>query len=452
MPAVGTGPPLPPLQPAPILHDGTTVEDLGSRPRAILPGLPDHGPAPGPCPPAASPVVSPTAAAEEAPPRASPLSGLPSPARVSPTLPSARAIASPIEPDEPAPSYWPQVLPSPGNRSGAPPAPWRPSPPLHDEPPGAAASIPGLPSPGPPPGPPPPPPHAQSIFALGQGVGLDADPWSAKVQLPWSGDPGSMSSTGRLIGGPCCCGCVSVCAVMCAGMPVVGATVQALSGGTVVASCVTGTTGCCELCIVGTYEVKVTVSGTVVYDYTRTLTAGGHIVIALPAGASVVCCGSYAVPTSFTLTDAAGSLAFDYYSGSYYPTWYGGHAVSKTSCTVTTPNDICVVADPSTGPVRVCYQMICYGGSSPAFTLQRSWSWVYMPSTFTPIWYQDPSGFITGQPCATGPPAMCGSPHTDIATDSQNPTSTGPFAISFNPVAAGSNYTADPVGGSVAIS
>ena len=91
-------------------------------------------------------------------------------------------------------------------------------------------------------------------------------------------------------------------------------------------------------------------------------------------------------------------------------------------------------------------------GPDPTFAIQRSWSWVYQPGTLTPIWYQDPSGFVAGQPCTTGPPAMCGSPHTDVSTDAKNPTTTSPFAISFNPTPAVSNYTSDPVGGTVAIS
>ena len=193
-------------------------------------------------------------------------------------------------------------------------------------------------------------------------------------------------------------------------------------------------------------------SGQIVYSATRTLPPGGTTTIALGGNALVVCCGGYAIPETLTLTDAAGSLSFVYYPNSFYPTWYGGHAVQRASCSVTTPNNICVAAPASQGPVRVCYQMICYAGQNPTFAIQRSWSWVYQPGTLTPIWYQDPSGFVAGQPCTTGPPAMCGSPHTDVSTDAKNPTTTNPFAISFNPTPAVSNYTSDPVGGTVAIS
>ena len=102
--------------------------------------------------------------------------------------------------------------------------------------------------------------------------------------------------------------------------------------------------------------------------------------------------------------------------------------------------------------MKACYQMICYAGTQPTFSIQRSWSWVYQQGTLTPIWYQDPSGITPGQPCTTAPPASCGSPHTDTASFSANPSSTSPFALSGTPAAAAGNYTSDPVGGTVAIS
>ena len=144
-------------------------------------------------------------------------------------------------------------------------------------------------------------------------------------------------------------------------------------------------------------------SGQIVYSATRTLPPGGTTTIALGGNALVVCCGGYAIPETLTLTDAAGSLSFVYYPNYFYPTWYGGHAVQRASCSVTTPNNICVAAPASQGPVRVCYQMICYAGQNPTFAIQRSWSWVYQQGTLTPVWYQDPSGFVAGQPCTTGP-------------------------------------------------
>ena len=257
-----------------------------------------------------------------------------------------------------------------------------------------------------------------------------------------------------VVGMPCdCAGCTTtICVVWCSTVPVYGAGVAILSGSTVVASGTTGSGGCVTLTIpaAGSYTVQVTVSGSVVYSATKSLACNGTTTIGLTT-APVVCCGGYAIPDSLTLTDAAGSLGFVYLSGSSPPSWYGGHAVTQTSCPVTTPGGICVVGAPSSGPVRCCYQMTCHAGSNPTFGLQRAWSWVYESGTLTPIWYQDPGGFPAGI-CTTAPPASCGSPLTDTASDAENPTSTLPFMISFSPSPAGGNATGDPVGGSVSIS
>lgn len=249
----------------------------------------------------------------------------------------------------------------------------------------------------------------------------------------------------------CCCKGTTICVKICTTVAVVGATVAIYTGSTLVASCVTGSNGCCTIDATGTYTLTVTVSGTVVYSASRTLN-GTQINISLPAGSTTVCCGGYAIPTSLTLTDAIGSLSFVYDSSSSPPTWYGGHAVTETSCTITQGGGgTCVTNVATSGPVRVCYIMTCNAGSSPVFSLSRTWSYVLAPTTLTPTWYQDPSGFTPGVPCATGSPGGCGG-GDDLSSDSENPTTTSPFAISFNPVAAGSNQTTDPIGGSVAIS
>jgi hypothetical protein len=245
---------------------------------------------------------------------------------------------------------------------------------------------------------------------------------------------------------------VTVCVVQCGTVPVYGAIVTILDGsGAVVAQCTTGTGGCCQVNVCGTYTVQVTVGGSLDYSATRTLVNGQQLIVPL-SSAGVVCCGGYAIPYKLTLTDAGGSLAFAFYPNYFYPIWYGGHAVTRESCSVQTPGGICVSNPPSQGPVRVCYQMICYAGQNPTFAIQRAWSWVYQQGTLTPIWYQDPSGFTPGLPCATAPPAICGSPLTDTATFGANPSSMSPFVLSGTPVAASSNATADPIGGSITIS
>ncbi len=272
-----------------------------------------------------------------------------------------------------------------------------------------------------------------------------------------------MGST-RLQPGACCgCGClVTICVVQCITVPVYGATVAILSGGVTVVTGTTGTGGCVALTIpsAGTYTVQVTVSGSLVYNAGRSLTCNGTVTIPISA-ANVVCCGGYAIPYVLTLTDAAGSLGFCFYPSAFYPTWYGGHALMLTSCAVITPGGTCTSLPPSTGPVKACYQMVCYSGSSPTFSLLRNWSWVYEQGTLTPIWYQDASGFsdcnqaggTQSLPCATAPPASCGSPLTDSASGSANPSSTSPFLINFSLADNGANATADPVGsGSVSVS
>jgi hypothetical protein len=255
------------------------------------------------------------------------------------------------------------------------------------------------------------------------------------------------------LGSPCCCsGGGSICVVACpSNIPVYGATVTVQSGGSGGPVVFTGTTpasGCVSPGVSGTFFVTVTISGVTCTALNRTL--GGSVVISITTCAGLICCGGYMIPTSLTLTDAAGSFAFDYNPGSSPPIWYGGHSVTQSSATVTGGG--CVVNPATSGPVRVCYQMLCLAGSTPVFYAQRSWSWVYISGTLTPIWYQDSTGFVAGQPCATAPPAACGSPHTDSASFSANPSSTTPFTLSGTPVASGGNFTTDPVGGSVVIS
>lgn len=246
-----------------------------------------------------------------------------------------------------------------------------------------------------------------------------------------------------------CCGCGTTICVYACGMLVVGAVVDIYSGSTLITSCTTGSGGCCSVSVSGSYTVEVYISGNLAYDAVRSLSGTVNI---YTSSSAVVCCGSYAIPSSLTLTDAAGSLSFEYNPNYTYPMWTGGHSVQRTSCTVTATSSVCNVAAPTTGPVRICYQMVCYSGQNPAFAFQRSWSWVYQPVTLTPIWYQDPSGFTPGAFCITAPPAICGNPLTDSSSFNANPTSNSPFALSGTPVPAGSNATTDPVGGSVAIS
>lgn len=247
--------------------------------------------------------------------------------------------------------------------------------------------------------------------------------------------------------------CVSVLCPGAPSMPIYGATVNVLQGGATIATCTTGADGCCTLAGLasGTYTVQVVYNGSVQYSASRTIgcaTTG----ILLGSGAGLVCCGGFAIPTNLTGTDNEGSFAFVYNPNYGFPLWTGGHSVQRLSSSVTTPNNVCLVAAASNGPVRACYQMICHAGQDPTFSVQRSWSWVYEQGTLTPIWYQDDSGFAPGQLCITAPPPICGNPLTDTASFAANPASTNPFVLTGTPVPAGSNATADPLGGSVTFS
>jgi len=244
-----------------------------------------------------------------------------------------------------------------------------------------------------------------------------------------------------------------LCVTACGNVPVSGAAITLLSGSQVVATATTGADGCCQLPVSGTYTVQVAIGDKVVFDAARTLLSGGTTSLSV-GSTGLVCCGGYAIPQVLTLTDAIGtiSLVYDSTDGLFVPTWFGGHAVARLSSTVTTPNNICTTQPPTEGPVRVCYQLTCNAGQSPTFNLTRSWSWVYRQGNAPPIWFQDPTGFSSGQYCITAPPLLCGNPLTDTASFGANPAPGGPFALSGSPAPAAGNATSDPIWGSIAIS
>ncbi len=255
----------------------------------------------------------------------------------------------------------------------------------------------------------------------------------------WVAERGGMAST-------------RLCVTACGNLPVPGATITLLSGTRNIATSMTGPDGCCQFLLAGTYTVQIAIGGTIVYEALQTLSSGGTTTISAESS-GLVCCGGYAIPQVLTLTDAEGTidLVYDSTDGIYVPTWFGGHAVTRLSATVTTPNNICSAQPASQGPVRVCYQMTCNASQNPTFKITRSWSWVYQQAN-TPIWFQDPTGFTAGRYCITAPPPQCGNPLTDTATLGTNPLSGGPFVLSGSPVPTASNGTSDPIGGSIAIS
>lgn len=253
----------------------------------------------------------------------------------------------------------------------------------------------------------------------------------------------------------CCCAATTICVKQCYPyIPLSGATVSVYTaqGGTLLASCTTGSNGCCTLKLSGSYYVTVVDTyGTQVFGGTETLTAGGTTSIVVD-DSNYVCCGGYAIPKTLTLTDAAGSVTIAYNSS--VPDWDGGHAVQLSSEPIIN-GSTCQVGSASVGPVRVCYQLTCNASASPVFTLQRAWSYFPGTSPTPPGYYQDPTGFTPGAGCYTSPPGNCGGPYVDTATGSANPSSGSPFAISFTLTDSAGNVMPDPIatgGGTVAIS
>jgi Carboxypeptidase regulatory-like domain len=269
---------------------------------------------------------------------------------------------------------------------------------------------------------------------------------------------------GGLGGGsnPCCCGGTTTpfCVTVCGGIPLVGAVVTVSSGGTTYGTCTTtAPLGCCNISglSAGTYTVSVTFDGSTIYSASRSITPGSPVTIAATSGANVVyvCCGGYVIPASLTLTDGVGSIPFVWESLSSPSTWYGCQTVTVLSCTTTEVGGICTANPAASQTIQVCYQMTCNAGSSPVFSLERYWGWIYAPGGLTPIYFSNGtgcSGYTPGGNCAPPPPGLCGG-GADASTDSQNPTTTSPFAISFSPTGTiPPNHTSDPIGGSVSIS
>lgn len=254
-------------------------------------------------------------------------------------------------------------------------------------------------------------------------------------------------------------GGTTICIVACyPAIPVYGALVQVYtsSGGTLVASCTTGSSGCCSVPVTGSYYVTVTDAyGTVVYSGTQTLS--GTVTIAI-GDTNYVCCGGYLIPKSLTLTDASGSYSFVYQGvGGGLPTWACVFDITAMS-TPLVPNGspyfpTCKWGTTGSGPISICYSMTCNSSSTPSFTLQRTWNVAY-PDGVTPGYFQDSPLVISGWPqCFCGGSASCNGLGNvcNFSVCSVNPTTGAPFALSCSPTPNVGNVTSDPLG-SVAIS
>lgn len=285
-----------------------------------------------------------------------------------------------------------------------------------------------------------------------ESSGAAPRPWRAR-SLAWRRVLGPRAAF--TFGDVGACGCASgatICVKPCTSGGLAGASVAIRSGGStgpLVFEGTTGSNGCVAVPVSGAgYYVTASYDGNVGYAGSPTIPAGGTLTLSGdPAGYGVVCCGSYTIPMSLTATDAAGSFALGYdasASGSYgYPIWDGGHDVQL-------PSGGCFWGSTSTGPVAVCYQVACNAGS---FSAQRSWPYSYDAAGSAAAYYQAQGGIVPGSGCVVAPPPQpnCNG-GVDVATGTASPSSGSPFAASFPMAPGAANVTADPVGGTLAVS
>jgi hypothetical protein len=263
-------------------------------------------------------------------------------------------------------------------------------------------------------------------------------------------------SLGGVKGG-CCCATNQICLRDCGIAGVAGATIQLFTGATLVESHATDGSGCATFSSTGTFTVKSVVSGSTHSFGNRTL-SGGTIFLTLGSEVPTICCSTFKVPTSLTLTDALGTLPCTYYGvdvASFYH-WSACRVLSLAgSSKVDLSLGTCHVLPSGTNPVMVCYDMLCDpGGGSPFFFMLRTWGVLTLGASH--VYYsQDTGSGVTCQPagtiCDSSTPSICGNVN-DRSSDSEDPTSTSPFAISFTMTPEGGNLLADPVGGNVSVS
>ncbi len=261
------------------------------------------------------------------------------------------------------------------------------------------------------------------------------------------------------IGAPCCCGCspTTICVTGCSSSIINGATVTVKSGATVIGTCVTSGSGCCQITIPsgGSYTVVVSATGFTTNTSTHTLSCGGSTTISLgnpPAGTT--CCGSCPVPNTLTLTDATGTCTLTHSGGA----WTGFYEFSMTGRTTSIIGGVCTCSAPTTVTQHIQYQLVCSGAGT--MTLTRTW--VAQQCGGTVCDYGDWNAACTSAAC--GPLDPCDALPRQFLTSGASsaiaPSPCTPFAWTGTitdsfACCAGCALTpiADPVGtGSVAIS
>lgn len=206
------------------------------------------------------------------------------------------------------------------------------------------------------------------------------------------------------IGSPCCCGGCSVtfCAkssVCKTGTPIPGVTFTVLSGMTVVATGITGPTGCVILSIpsAGTYTVTTSGGGIAGTSGSHALTCGGDLTVTSNTLASGFgCCSGYGVPLPLTLfasvCGAMATLTATVSGGSI--TFWGGFAVVTSAgvgvLSACTPS-VCGWdgVTTTTGTINLGINLYCNGASPPQvvfsidYVYTGSGAWAFMPASCT---------------------------------------------------------------------
>ena len=225
-----------------------------------------------------------------------------------------------------------------------------------------------------------------------------------------------------------CCGCtgqicVTVRATGCkaTGDGVAGATVTITQGAVTVGSCVTATNGTCCISLAaassggGTYTIDVVPpSGSCLNSKTTTGVSAGcnsttnvTVSLTVQSGCQCTSCCPYPVNENLTLTDAGGSLDFDFTAPAVL--WNACHMITGQVCSTTLDCGGRTLLLPVSGDTCVHYELECSAGE---WTLRARWGYVeYWQSctlngdgsvTFSNLGYAWTVGSTTGDPCACG--------------------------------------------------
>jgi hypothetical protein len=167
-------------------------------------------------------------------------------------------------------------------------------------------------------------------------------------------------------------------------------------------------------------------------------------------------CNTSTYNDPLTLTDVNTSISL-FKTSNAPPTWQGSYYLTTTSVGVVDVDGLgsCFASMPTSGgPVLICYTCVCNGDGT--FSVTRSWR--VIQERFTTNWHYVKNSTTNaptqGTPCPFnygGFFCAVGRVVADTAATTLPGTASSPFVWSGAPLAAGTNKTADPVGGVVAV-